>query len=72
MSGSEQLRGVWRSERPFVVAFALAAVVRGLLMVALYQSGRQGMSERPLSSLTASTWKMWVRWASKLIADAPM
>src|ERR1700709_1098512 len=34
MSGSEQLRGVWRSERPFVVAFALAAVVRGLLMVA--------------------------------------
>ena len=34
MSGSEQLRGVWRSERPFVVAFALAAVVRVLLMVA--------------------------------------
>ena len=34
MARSEQLRGLWRSERPFVVAFALAAVVRILLMVA--------------------------------------
>jgi len=34
MARSEQLRGLWRSERPFVVAFALAAFVRILLMVA--------------------------------------
>ena len=34
MGRSEQLRGLMRSERPFVVAFALAAVVRVLLMVA--------------------------------------
>lgn len=34
MARSEQLRGLWSSERPFVVAFALAAVVRVLLMVA--------------------------------------
>lgn len=34
MARSEQLRGLWRSERPFVVAFMLAAGVRVLLMVA--------------------------------------
>ncbi len=34
MGRSDQLRGLWRSERPFVVAFTLAAVVRVLLMVA--------------------------------------